>query len=172
MRLSSRHLSFFKISKREKNNEQAMIEDMRARIKTDPAVIAKFKKYDVPIDELDNVHIEFTELDVSAKTKDKKIYLNRKMLEPESDVDDPTHYVVHEIVHFLQQLVGDTSGHNETDDYLHKETEQAAFSVQYDFKKRNEGKEEADTYVEDLLSHHDKSGKERSELRKEIKEPS
>ena len=53
---------------------------MKGCVKKDPAVVEKFKEYNMSIDKIDNVHVEFEDLDVSAKTKNKKIYLNRKML--------------------------------------------------------------------------------------------
>ena len=163
-KLSIRHIVINKISKRD---EKAMIEKMRAAVKKDPAVIEKFKEYGVPLDKIDKVDISFKEMDVSAKTKDTKIYLNKKMFD---DGDDPTHYVAHELVHFLQQSTGNTEGHDATDDYMQKETELEAFNTQYDFKERFESKQEADEYVDDLLDYHDKDGKERKVLEKKIKE--
>jgi hypothetical protein len=53
---------------------------MKKCVKKDSAVIEKFKEYGMPIDKVDDVHVEFKDLDVSAKTKDRKIYLNKKML--------------------------------------------------------------------------------------------
>lgn len=144
-----------------------MIEEMRKCVKKDDSVIEKFKEYDVPIDKLDDVHIEFADLDVSAKTKDKKIYINRGLI---GKLDDLTHYVAHEIIHWLQQYVGDTAGHNATNDYLHKSTEQDAYKVQLEFKKDHESPKEADRYLEDLLDYHGKKGKERKELKEELME--
>ena len=167
-KLSARHFSLYKISKRD--NEQNIIKDMKERIKKDPAVIAAFKKYKVPIDKIDSVHVEFSDLDVSAKTKDAKIYLNRKMLESDSDIKDPAHYLAHEITHYLQQVTGNVAGHSDVEDYLDKPTEEEAFRIQVDFKKRNEGEDEAQTYVEELLDHHDIDGKEREEKRDELLE--
>jgi len=126
---------------------------MKECVKKDKAVIEKFKKYNVSIDEIDNVHVEFTDLDVSAKTKDKKIYLNREMLHPDSKVKDPTHYLAHELTHYLQQVTGNVAGHKSVENYLDKPTELEAFQVQVDFKERHEGEDEADKYVEELHNH-------------------
>lgn len=143
---------------------------MKEQVKNDPDVVAKFKKYDVPLSAIDDVHVEFADLDVSAKTKDEKIYLNKKMLEPDSEIKDPTHYLAHELVHYLQQFTGNTAGHKLVDDYLDKPTEMEAFQVQVKYKERHESPEEANEYIDDLLDHHDVSNpKERKEKKEELK---
>jgi hypothetical protein len=142
---------------------------MKECVKKDSAVIEKFKEYDIPIDKIDGVHVEFKDLDVSAKTKNAKIYLNKKMLEPDSKIKDPTHYLAHELTHWLQQTTGNVAGHK-VEDYLDKPTEVEAFQVQIEFKEKHEGEEEADEYVEELLDHHDiDSKKEREEKADELK---
>lgn len=144
---------------------------MKEEVKRDPDVKSKFKEYGISVDTIDDVHVEFAELDVSAKTKDKKIYLNQKMLDPDSEVKDPTHYLAHELVHFLQQTTGNTDGHKLVDDYLDKPTEMEAFQVQVKFKERHESPREADEYVEDLLDHHDVlDPREREDKEEEIKD--
>lgn len=170
-KLSIRHFPpIKKISRREKVNEDAIIEHMKKCVKKDPAVIQKFKEYNIPIDKIDGVFVKFDDLDVSAKTKNKKIYLNRKMLNPDSEIKDPTHYLAHELTHWLQQTTGNTAGHQYVKEYLDKPTEMEAFQVQIDFKKRHEGDEEADEYVEELLDHHNiDNKKEREEKTDELK---
>ena len=59
------------------------------------------------------------------------------MLKPDSDVKDPTHYLVHEIVHYLQQVTGKTKGHKEVKDYLDKPTEEEAAPSTIVLKHRN-----------------------------------
>ena len=165
-KLSVRHvISIKKISKRDIGKEEKMIEEMRKCVKKDEGVQKKFKKYDVPLDKIDDVHIEFADLDVSAKTKDKKIYINRGLID---QIDDLTHYVAHEMIHFLQQYVGATRGHEATDDYLHKSTEQEAYRVQLNFKEENESPEESQRYLDDLLDYHDKDGEESKELKEKL----
>lgn len=169
-KLSIRHFPLIKrISRREKVNEDAIIEHMKKCVKKDPAVIQKFKEYNVPVDKIDDVFVKFDDLDVSAKTKNRKIYLNRKMLGPDSEIKDPTHYLAHELTHWLQQICNNTQGHA-VEDYLSKPTEEEAFQVQIDFKERNEGEREADRYVEELLDHHDKTGKEREKIKEKLTE--
>lgn len=170
-KLSVRHFPrVYTLSRRASHDYEKIIEDMRARVKNDPDVQAKFKEYDIPMEMIDDVSIEFDDLDVSAKTKDKKIYLNKNMLDADSEVDDPTHYLAHEIIHVLQQLTGDTAGHDLVEDYLMKPTEQSAFQVQIKFKEREEGNEAADEYIEDLLDHHDKIGPERKEIKEILRD--
>lgn len=161
-------LNRIKLSSRD-IDEKEFVRQMKEKVKKDPAVIEKFEEYGISTDSIDGVHVEFEDLDVSAKTKNKKIYLNRKMLDPKSGIDDPTHYLAHELTHWLQQTSGNTKGH-EVKDYLSKPTEEEAFKVQVDFKERHEGKGEAEEYVEELLDHHDKDGKERQKIKKKLME--
>ena len=171
-KLSVRHFTRIrKLSRRESLDIDRVIGDMKKQVKSDPDVKAKFKEYDIPLDAINDVHVEFADLDVSAKTKDGKIYLNEKMLGSDSEVKDPTHYLAHELVHFLQQLTGNTAGHKLVDDYLEKPTEVEAFQVQVKFKERHEGEDEAAEYVEDLLDHHDvKDPKDRKDKKEEIQD--
>jgi len=169
-KLSIRHLRVVKISKRAKPNTNRLIEEMRAEVKKDPIIIKKFKEYGVPLDDIDKVYIEFADLDVSAKTKDRKIYLNQVMLEDDSPTQEPTHYLVHELIHYLQQTTGKNLDHSDAEDYLDKDSEQEAFKAQVDYKKREESPEEAVGYVERLLDHHDIEGKERKEKKKDLLE--
>lgn len=166
-KLSARHYTTInKISKRESKDD--VIKRMKKSIKEDPSVIKKFKEYDVSLDEIDDMHVEFCELEVSAKTKDCKVYLNQKMLDPDSDVKDPTMYLAHEILHVLQQMTGNTDGHSEVDDYLNKTTEQEAFQVQYKYISKADGKDDANDYIDSLLDHHNKDGDERERLKVEL----
>lgn len=181
MKLSIRQAQIKKISKRDldgfikelknkKPNEQELrelVKMMKDKVKKDPAVIKKFKEYEVPINAIDNVDVSFAPLDVSAKTKNKKIYLNESMLCADSKVKDPIQYLVHELVHFAQQLTGNTQGH-EKSEYLDKDTEIESFKTQIDYKKRNEGKEEAEKYTDDLLDYHGVEGKKRKEKEEEL----
>jgi predicted RND superfamily exporter protein len=167
-KLSIRQLiPLIKLSKRHKP-EVKLIQVMKERAKKDPIVIKMFKEYGEPIEDIDKVEVSFVPLDVSAKTKNKKIYINESMLNDDSDVKDPTHYLVHELTHYLQQTTGKTHGHKEVSDYLDKPTEEEAFKAQIDFKKRNESPEEAEKYTEDLLDHHDLSGRERQKKKEKL----
>ncbi len=168
-KLSKRHIKLRKLSKRSEKDVERFIREMRETVKSDPAVIEKFEEYGVSLDDIDVVHIEFCELDVSAKTKDKKIYINEKMLDDVHKAKDPTHYVVHELMHYLQQKTGKVDKkEQEGKDYLDKPTEEEAFGAQVDFKQREESPAEASRYVKQLLDHHDIDGRERKEKEEEL----
>jgi hypothetical protein len=160
-----------KISNRDEASIERYIHDMKDFVQHDPEVIAKFKEYDVPLKEIWDVRVSFCKLDVSAKTKNMKIYLNEEMLSENSKVKDPTHYLVHELVHYLQQKTGkNLSKLKADDDYLDKPTEEEAFKTQIDFKKRVESPQEAENYVNNLLDHHDLHGKKREEKKEDLLE--
>lgn len=144
-----------------------LIDYMKERVIKDPSVQDRFKEYRVPLDRIKEVEVEFADLDVSAKTKNKKIYINKKFITG-ANPQDPTSYLAHEIVHYLQQLTGDTEGHYEARDYLDKTTEVDAFETQVDFKARNEGEEEAEEYVDHLLDYHGYKGKRREDKKEEL----
>jgi len=160
-RISSRH--FIKISSKHKD-EKNIILNMREKAKNDSIVKEKFKEYGVPISDIDKVHISFENLDVSAKTKNCKIYINRMLLEKN---EDPTSYLVHELTHYLQQKTGNTLGSQDAE-YMDKKTEMEAFNAQVDFKKREDGEKEAEKYVDDLLDYHNINGNKRKEKKKEL----
>lgn len=167
LKLSNRQNPILKISKR--SGHKDVVDLMKKRVKEDPAIIEKFEEYGVPLDHIDKVHVEFCPLDVSAKTKDKKIFLNEKMLaDDKEDISDPTHYLIHELIHFLQQHTGEGDRGKKDTEYLDKPTEEEAFQIQVDFKKREEGEDEAEEYVEGLLDHHNLEGKKRKTKKEEL----
>lgn len=173
-KISSRQTTpLIKLSKRHNHQVRPskivkLIKLMKERAKQDPIVIKKFKEYGVPIEEVDKVEVSFVPLDVSAKTKHKKIYINESMLADDSEVKDPTSYLVHELTHYLQQRTGHTKGHEQVSDYMDKPTEEEAFQAQIDFKKRHEGLEEAEEYTEELLDHHKIKGKKRQKKKEKL----
>jgi hypothetical protein len=166
LKLSKRQSQkLLKISNRYNSDK---ILEMKRRVKSDPVVIKKFKEYGVSIADIDKVHVEFCSLDVSAKTKDRKIYINENMLE--DGAQDPTHYLVHELTHYLQQSKNVNRINNNTDQYLEKPTEEEAFRAQIEFKKKHDGEDEAEKYTENLLDYHNYDGKKRKEKKKELLE--
>lgn len=114
---------------------------------------------------LDDVPVEFADIDVSAKTKDEKIYINKKLVERGQD---PTHYLVHELVHFLQQHTDNSDPNKKNKEYLDRETEMEAFQSQVDYKKREESPAKAEDYVDGLLDYHNIDGKERKDKKEEL----
>lgn len=151
-----------KLSKRE--SEGSLISRMKAEIKKDPAVIEKFEEYGVSLDEIDKVSVNFVELDVSAKTKNKKIYINEKFSD---DIEKSLSYLCHEIIHLAQQISGNIDGIDK-EEYLDKDTEIEAFQAQIDRKKRTEGDEEAERYIDHLLSYHKVPKSEQEDKKEEL----
>jgi hypothetical protein len=145
-----------------------LIAKMRAAVKKDSAVKAKFMEYGVSLNEIDTVPICFCELDVSAKTKNRKIYLNQSMLSRENVFEFAMPYAIHEVCHLAQQISGASLNKSKTDDYLDKPSEVSAFQLQVDYKKRHEGPEKANEYVDKLLDYHDIKGPERKEKAKQL----
>jgi hypothetical protein len=118
------------------------------------------------------VHISFDDdLDVSAKTVNCEIFLNGKLFD-EGNWDDQMRYVVHEIIHVMQQEAGEVNGQTSDEDYLDDENELEAFKAQISYMSDHEPPEEIQQYLEQLMDHHDMQGKERrlkiEELTEEI----
>lgn len=146
------------------NKRKKLIETVKELLKKSPVVMAMFEEFNVPIDDIENVSIDFADLDVSAKTKNKKIYLNERFLE-DGEFAEELHYIVHELTHYLQQTKGEVKHFPDLDDldYLDKPTEIEAFQYQIQFMKDQYGDEKAKEYVDDLLEFHELSGKEAEE---------
>lgn len=164
--------TFKKISQRQKRSISKKSSDLndailklKEKIKRDPVVIEKFKEYNVPLDKIDSIDVSFCPLDVSAKTKDKKIYLNIKLFGSDAQAE---HYLVHELVHYLQQSTGSLTKEDMSDDYLDRPAEEEAFSAQIDYKEEHESPEEAERYVDNLLDYHGVKGKDREEKKKDL----
>lgn len=164
-KLSKRH-QMRKLSKRD--NADDLIKQMREIAKKDSGIIAKFEEYSIPLDHINDVPIEYADLEVSAKTKDGHIYLNEKLLEKDDPLEASVHYIIHELVHVLQQRSDQGGVENKNDDYLDKDTEIESFQTQIDFKEREEGKGSGEEYADGLLDHHGLSGKERKDKKKEL----
>jgi len=145
------------------DNRKKLIDLAKEYLKCSPVVGAMFEYYKVPLDEIDEVPIEFKEMDVSAKTKNKKIYINDALLD--DGFEDDVHYIVHEMCHYLQQVTGDAHEYQKLDelDYLEKPTELEAFSYQVQFMRDYYGDDTAKEYVEELLDFHEYDGKKREE---------
>lgn len=127
-------------------------------------------EYDVDVDILDIIPVRFGDLDVSARTEKGIITLSYKLLCDGSFFNE-YHYLCHEIRHHLDQCFGDKPTQGAEDgDYLHNPFEQAAFKDQIQYIDDQFGDDEAESYVEHLLDHHDKKGKEKEKLEKTLME--
>jgi len=128
------------------------------------------KEYDVSPEIIDVVPIKFGDLDVSARTDHGVITLSYKLL-LDGDFLKDYQYIVHETKHLLDQCYGErpTKGADEGD-YLKNKDEQAAFKVQIKYIDDQFGEDQANSYVDQLLDHHDKDGKDRNELKEVLME--
>jgi len=80
-------------------------------------------------------------------------------------------YIIHELVHAIQHI--DEYGKKQTDkrkDYLNREDELEAFQYQVKFDEEHRGEDEAEKYVNRLLSFHDVPKNKRQEKKEEIME--
>lgn len=138
-------------------------------LKKSPVVKAMFEEFNFPISEIDNVSIEFDDLDVSAKTKDKKIYIDKFFLEDGEFLED-MHYVVHELTHYLQQTSGEVREYPDLEcrDYLDKPTEVEAFQYQVQYMKDEYGEDFAKEYVNDLIEFHELKGSQAKEIKDKL----
>ena len=153
-----------KLSKRDIRQE---VQELKRKMKKNHIVKELFKKYKVPLDFLDKVQMDFADMDVSAKTKDGKIFFNTRFLGDDGDFDED-HYAVHELTHFLQQVTDSLKEEEMCKDYLDNEHEREAFENQVQYKSEEDGKPEAKRYVKQVLDHHDMKGKKRKDVEQEL----
>lgn len=144
-----------------------MLKKLREFLKKDDVVKKMFKEYDVDIEEIDYIPMRFGTLDVSAKTDHGVIIYSWKLL-TDGDFFKDFSYGVHEMTHWLQQTTG-TKPTKSSDDgsYLDNPFEQEGFQNQVEYIAKHEGEEEAETYVDDLLEHHDIDSKTEIKKKKE-----
>jgi hypothetical protein len=136
--------------------KEQIIKKVVELLKKSAVVAQMFERFDKPISVIDEAPISFADLDVSAKTKDEKIYLNNILVE-EEDFLDHMHYIVHEMCHYLQQTTGEIEQYPNLHEmeYLDQPTELEAFNYQVKFIREISGEEEANKYVRDLLDFHE-----------------
>lgn len=151
------------------SKEQEIIDDIKDFLRENPVVISMFGKFKIPIDQIDEVHIEFADLPVSAKTKNLHIYINTAFL-ADKEFSDDLHYIVHELCHYLQQYTGEYTKYDylENLNYLQLPTELEAFIYQAQFMKDFYDEDFRNDYIEDLLDFHDYEGEERDRMRRLI----
>lgn len=144
-----------------------IIQEAKNRVKQQEALRKCFEKYNLDINEVDDVPVCFADIDVSARTDHGVIYLNWELLDdgfPEND-----HYLAHELTHYAQQTTGDGPTDGSTDDtYLDNKYEQEGFKVQTEFLSETEGDGVAKDYINQVLNYHDVPKSERAKKRKEL----
>lgn len=155
------------LKEREKDE---MLEQIVNLLKQHPVVGQIFDRFDIDLEFIHEIPISFDDLDVSAKAKGGKIYINDGFLEDGNFIDD-IHYIVHELTHVLQQITGNVHERGEPgeDHYLDDPAEMEAFKEQIKFIDDYKGEGEADQYVDDLLDFHEFKGKKRTKKRRQLR---
>ena len=144
-----------------------MLKKLREFLKKDEVVQKMFKEYEVDIEEIDYIPMKFGNLDVSAKTDHGVIIYNYKLL-TDGDFFKDFSYGVHEITHWLQQTTGNKPTKSSNDgDYLDNPFEQEGFQNQIEYISKQNGEEEAEDYVDNLLEHHEIDSKKERDNKKE-----
>jgi len=159
------------MSKNEKiDNYEESISYLINLLKEHPQVKLIFSRYKMPLDLIHEIPIDFKELDVSAKAKDGKIFLNKKLIADGNFVDD-LHYIVHELVHVLQQHTGAVNDYGDLSryDYLDNPLEIEAFNEQIKFISAYKSPEEAEEYLQNLLDFHKFEGFKRKNKELELR---
>jgi len=153
----------------EDQSKKVLVDAITTLLKDNKTVKLMFENFKVDINELDNMPIDFAPLEVSAKTRNGKVYLNDKLLE-DDDFKDDIHYIVHEAVHWLQQTYGDARNYKKgpDDEYLDLPSEIEAFRYQVQFMKDFQSPERAEQYVDDLIDFHDLEDDERHSKKEEL----
>lgn len=144
-----------------------LINQLRDRLYEDETVRRMFEEYGVDINEIYLIPMMFSDLDVSAKTDHGIIYYNYKLL-ADGDFEKDFQYGVHEITHWLQQTAGDKPTQSADDgSYLDNPYEQEGFQNQMEYVAREEGENEAEKYIDELLDHHEIEDKKEKKEKKE-----
>lgn len=152
-----------RLAKTNKTEESDMLEQIINLLKEHPVVKRLFVKYKASIDDIDDIEINFEKMDVSAKSKEGKITLNRNLLEG-NNIIDALHYIIHELVHVLQFRSGDLRDMKHYDDehYLNNPFEIEAFKEQIKFIRKYKDLKSAREYVDQLLDFHGYKGNEKT----------
>jgi len=153
--IEEKNFSLEDVKKIPKNQLMKLINTAKQYVKKNKVVIDVFKKYNVDINQFDNIPIFFKDLDVSARTEHGIIWLNYALLS-DGDFFKDYSYIVHESVHWLQQTTGKHPTNNyDKESYLYNPVEQEGFKNQIKYIKSIFGDEVAKEYTDDLLDHHD-----------------
>jgi hypothetical protein len=145
-----------------------VLSQVKKELSSSPIVLKMCDEYNVDIELILGIPIDFCELDVSAKTIDSKVYLNEDLLlEPFEKI---MRYAIHEVTHAFQHMKREHLDHDPyaDDDYLDRGDEQEAFKNQLLYQSEVESVGEIVEYVNDLFDHHDVPGAERKDKLKEI----
>jgi hypothetical protein len=145
-----------------------MIKKLREFLKKDEVVKKMFQEYKVDLEEIDFIPMRFGNIDVSAKTDHGVITYNFKLL-TDGDFFKDFSYGVHEMTHWLQQTTGTKPTKSSDDgDYLDNPFEQEGFQNQIQYIANQFGEDEAESYVDDLLEHHEVDDNKEFENKKDL----
>ena len=126
------------------------------------------KENGVDVNIIDLIPMKFGDLDVSARTDHGIITLNYKLL-CDGDFFKDISYMIHEMDHYFRQCLEDTPSRGADDgSYLDNEDEQRGFQRQVQYLDDMYGENEAESYVDHLLDHHDVKDDEEREDKKDI----
>lgn len=148
-----------------------LINKTKESIKDSDVIKNVFKKYKVDVSELEFIPICFSDLEVSARTAHGVIFINNNLLDNVSKEDREAaidHYLVHEIVHWVQQTTGTrpTKG-ADSGDYLENEEEIEGFQNQSEFLADTRDEKAAEKYIDQVLDHHEVHDDEARDSKKE-----
>ena len=150
--------------------KKVFIKKLKEKIKDEESYREICEEKGRDISAIDEIDIDFIDLDVSARTINKKVDLNEKLLE--GPFRDIMRYVIHEVTHVFQQENGEVnegSADKSGTDYLDDDNEEEAFSFQVDYMKDHYPDDDIIKYLEQLLDHHEIfNKKDRKEKIKEL----
>lgn len=141
------------------------IDECKKHLKNDETYIDICKEYDVDKNFIDFVPVCFKNIDVSAQTNHGIIFINNLL--KDNSLDEICGYLLHEFIHFLQQL-NEPTIIQEDENYLDNKFELESFQNQVKYINDNEGEDKADEYVEDLVDYHDIPKKQVEKKKKEL----
>ena len=155
--------------KLDKKSAKEAIEQLVGLLKNHPQVIDLFARFNIPIEQFEKIPIGFKPLDVSAKTKNGHIWLNENLLDS-GELAGHLPYVIHELVHVLQQISGAVADHDpaDYDEYLDDPLEVDAFKEQISFIHNYKGEDDAKKYLDELLDFHELDGNQRKSKEREL----
>jgi hypothetical protein len=140
-----------------------LIDRMKKHLKSDETMKKVFEEYGADIDFINDIPMKFGDINVSAQTNGGIVILNYKLL-CDGDFFDDYSYAIHEITHVLQQCFRDSPTKGAEDgEYLDNEFEQEGFAYQAEYIADQEGEEEAENYINQVLDHHKVSDEERKD---------
>ncbi len=144
----------------------AIIDKAKEELKESEAYKDMCDDIELDYDFIDLVPIKFGEIDTSAVTNSGVITLNIDLLN-KKDLFELEHYILHESRHVADQCEAPTQSANDGD-YLSNPDEVAAFQHQLQHMEEEGDEDAAEDYVDQVLDHHEETGKERMQKRRKL----